>query len=390
MDPATTTLVSIGVLLVVALVADRLAQHLPLPQVTLLLLVGVVAGPAGLDLLPTAREAWEPVVTDIALVMVGFLIGSDLDGRELREHGRSVLVVAVVAAVTTAALVSVPLLLAGVDPRLALALGGIAAATAPAATLAVIDDESAEGPLTRILLGIVAVDDAISITLFSVLLASAIAMTGEGATGGLLGEAVREIGGGVLLGLVVGLPAAGLSGRLPGGRATLLEALALVFLTAGLGAWLEVSFLLAAIVAGAVVTNLGRHEDATFRQVERVDWPFLAVFFILGGASFRLGDMVDHAVLVSGYVVLRSVGRVGGGMLGARVAGAPQQVRRWIGPSLLPQAGIALGLALLTRERVPEIAQVIVPVVVVSTVLFELVGPVLTRAGLRRTGEASA
>lgn len=390
MEPATTVLISIGVLLLVALAVDLVAQRLPLPQVTLLLLVGVLVGPAGLDLLPEARDAWGPVVTDVALVMVGFLIGSDLEWRELRGHGPQILATGTIAALITAAVVAGGLIVVGADPRLALALGGIAAATDPASTLSVIDEERAEGPLTRTLLGIVAIDDALSITLFSVLLAVAALIAGTGGVTGILGEAVREVFGGVLLGAAVGLPAAALTGRLRPGRPTLLEALALVLLTAGLGAFLEVSFLLASIVAGTLVANLARHHDHAFMEVERIDWPFLAVFFILGGASFNLADLRQHAWLVVGYMVLRTFGRVVGGRIGAASVASPPSVRRWLGPSLLPQAGVALGLALLARERFPDIATIVVPVAVVSTVLFELAGPVVTRWGLRRAGESES
>lgn len=390
MDQAAATFVAIGVLLLAALLADVLSRRSHIPQVTILLLIGVAAGPAVFDVLPAARETWEPVVTELALVMVGFLIGSDLRMQRLRAHGRSVLVLATSAALATAVVVAGGLVLLGADTRLALALGGIAAATAPAATVAVIDETDADGPLTRTLIGIVAVDDALSITFFSLLVAAAAVITGSGGVAGIVGDAVREVGGGVLLGVVIGLPAAALTGRLERGRPTLLEALALVFLTAGLGVALDVSFLLAAIVAGAVVANLARHHEHTFRAIERIEWPFLAVFFVIGGAAFDTTAFTEHAALVTGYVVLRSVGRVVGGRVGALQAGSPPPVERWIGVTLLPQAGVALGLALLARDRFPEVADVIVPVVVVSTVLFELVGPVLTRLALERAGEAGS
>ena len=384
MDQATT-FISLGVILVGALVADRLAQRSPLPQVTVLLLFGVAVGPAGLDLLPAARESWEPVVTDLALVMVGFLVGSDLEWGRLRDHARSILLLATVAASVTAVVVAVGLLLFGQDVRLALALGGIAAATAPAATLAVVDELRAEGPLTRSLLGIVAVDDALSITLFSILLAAAATVTGDGAVGGIVWDAAREIGGGVLLGLAIGGSAAALSGRIRPGRPTLLEAFVLVFLTAGIGDLLQVSFLLAAIVAGAVVVNTARHHDRPFNEIERIDWPFLAVFFVLGGASFDLQSLQRFAGIIGLYVLLRAVGRLGGGALGSLAA--PYPVRPFISLTLLPQAGVAIGLALLAAERFPEIGGIVVPVVVVSTVVFELLGPVATRFALQRTGE---
>lgn len=385
-----TAFVAIGLLLLAALAADRLAERSHLPQVTILLLIGVAAGPAGFDLLPAARETWEPIVTELALVMVGFLIGSDLQLDRVRTYGRAVITLGVVAALTTVTVVAGGLLLVGTDTRIALALGGIAAATAPAATLAVIEETDADGPLTRTLIGIVAIDDALSITFFSVLVTVAVAITGSGTATAIVWDGVREVVGAIVLGVAIGLPAAALTGRLAKGRPTLLEALALVFLTAGLGAALEVSFLLAAIVAGGVVANRARHHEHTFAAIEQVEWPFLAVFFVLGGAAFEAELFLQHAGLVTGYVVLRTVGRTLGGRIGALQASSPETVQRWIGPALLPQAGVALGLALLTRDRFPEVADVIVPVVVVSTVLFELIGPILTRLALVRADEADA
>lgn len=388
MDGAALAFTTLGALLLAALTADWLGRHTPLPRVSVLLLLGVLAGPAVLDVLPQTREQWEPIATDLALAMVGFLLGRDFDRDEVRERGARVFVVAVVAAVVTAGVVATGLLLAGVDVQVALALGGIATATAPAATVVMVHDLRAEGPLTRALTVIVAIDDAIAIAVYTVLLSVATAVGTGGGAGHLAVEAVVEIGGALLLGVALGVPSAMLLRRLRSGDPTLLEAAALVLLVVGLADWLGVSLVLAAVTTGVVVTNIDRGDVRPFRAVERVEWPFLAVFFLLGGAALELGPLVDEAGLVVGYVALRTAGKLVGARAGARLAGSEPVVERWLGATLLPQAGVGLGLALQLREQAPEAAATVVPVVVVSTVVFELLGPIATRIALTRAGEA--
>lgn len=380
---ASSAFIWVGVLLVLALAAEWVGRQTPLPRITALLLAGIVVGPAGMDLLPAQQEDWETIATVISLAMVGFLLGGEFERENIRRHGRNAGIIAAVAAAITAVAASLGLLAVGAPVAVALALGGIAAASGPAVTLVVIQEEGAKGPFPRTLLGMVAFSDALAIMLFSVMVAAGSLVDGGSAAGGVLVDALRDIGGGILLGAVVGAPAAVLSTRIRRGDATLVEGLAVVLLLAGLAVRLEVSFLLAAVVAGAVVANVPG-ESRPLRAIEHVEWPFLAVFFVLGGAALELSEVVGHVGLIAAYVVARTVGKVVGGIVGGRFAGVSSHTRRWMGAGLLPQAGVGLGLALLARDRLPELADTLVPVLVVSTVVFELIGPVATRAALRR------
>jgi Kef-type K+ transport system membrane component KefB len=390
-DDVTLTFLTLGALLMGALTADWLGRHTPVPRVSTLLLLGVLTGPAVLDVLPDAREQWEPIATDLALTMVGFLLGREFERDRVREYGASLLLLAVTAAVVTSlVVVAGGLLLVGADARAALALGGIAASTAPAATVIVVRDNYAQGPLTRTLLGFVALADALAIVLFTVLLSVGAVVVGEGAPWPLVVGATQEILGAVLLGLLLGLPAAVITRHVREGEPTLLDAAGTVLLTVGFAAWLGVSLVLTAVTVGVVVTNVDRGDYRPFRAVERVEWPFLVVFFVLGGAALEVEPLREELALITAYVVLRTVGKLVGAAVGSTAAGQDPEVRRWLGATLLPQAGVGLGLALQLRERAPEVAEAVVPVVVVTTVLFELVGPVATRVALRRVGEAGA
>lgn len=388
MDDASAyiALITIGALLAVSLVANWLGQRTALPRVSLLLSVGVLAGPLFLDLLPSEREQWFSIASRIALVMVGFLIGGEFTSEQLRHRGAAVAVITTCQGLATAMIVAGGLLLAGVDVIVALLLGGVATATDPAATRSVIEDLDAPGDASRTLLGIVALDDVIGIVVFSILLTGADVVGGGGEVGRELLTGMWELGGGVLVGAVIGFVASRLTGRLPSGEPTLEEALAAVFLCAGVTWWLDVSYLIAAVVMGAVVANLAEHHERSFRAVEGIEWPFLVVFFVLAGAQITR-DTFSAVALLGGYVVFRVLGKTLGAAGGARVVGMKLRQGVWFGPALLPQAGVALGMALSGAERFPQEAETIVEVAVVSTVLFELVGPIAVRTAVPRLEE---
>jgi Kef-type K+ transport system membrane component KefB len=329
------------------------------------------------------------VLTDIALAMIGFLLGQKLSRSTLRDLGRSVLTMSIGEVILTALLVFSVLSLCGVPLEVALLLAGIAPATAPAATVDVVREYQAKGRFTDTLLGIVAIDDAWGLLIFSVLLSMVQAISGEGGAGAVLASSAWEIGGALLLGLVLGVPMAYLTGRIRPGEPTQAEALGLVLLCAGLAVWAEVSYILAAIVLGAVVANLAKHHDRPFHAIEGFEWPFLILFFLLAGAALHIEALAQVGLLGGGYIGLRIAGRVLGTRLGGWLSGADTTTRRWMGLALLPQAGVAIGMALLASHRFPELKDVILPVVLGSTVIFELLGPVMTRRVLIRMGEVN-
>lgn len=380
---------TLGALLLGGLAVEWAGRHLPLPRVTLLILFGVLIGPEVLDLLPDgASERWFEPVTTLALVMVGFLVGERFSFDRLRVRGRTVLTISVIEALGTAVLVTLGMLALGVSLPIALLLGGIAPATAPASTYDVVDESRAEGPFTETLLGVVGVDDAWCLLIFSLAAAAAAATLGDDVGGSVfMVEAAREIGGGILLGVILGLAAGLLTQRIAPGEPTLLEAAAIVLLTAGLATLFELSFVLTAIVLGAVMTNVARHHDSAFHEIEHLEWPFMLLFFVLGGASLHIEALLGIGALGLTYIALRVIGKVVGAGLGARVAGAEPSIRDWTGLALMPQAGVALGLALLADQRFPELGETLLPLVIASTVVFELLGPACTRLALARAGE---
>lgn len=263
-------LIALGALLLVGLLTDEIGRRTRLPRVTLLVLFGIAAGPSGFDLLPTALQDWYEFLASAALTMVAFLLGGKLSLARLRSHGKIILALSLAVVALTALLVGIGLIALGTPLVIALLLAGIATATAPAATQDVVRQMRAKGPFTDILLGVVAVDDIWGLVIFSLLLVVAKAVTGDG-TAAVLAHGAWELGGALAVGAAVGLPAAYLTGRLRRGEPIQSEALGVVFLCAGLAIWLGVSFLLAGMVAGAIVVNLAKHHNRPFHEIEHVE-----------------------------------------------------------------------------------------------------------------------
>lgn len=374
---------SIGALLLLGLSTDVLARRLLLPRVTLLLLLGLLAGPSGLDLLPPARESWFDLSASIALVMIGFLLGAEFTSLQMRSLERTILKVAVFEAVVTAMIVGGGLALMGFPAELALPLAGIGAATAPAATLAVINDSGLHGRFVDVLKGVVAIDDVIGVVLFSLLAAATGVVVGGSLEWGPILRGLWELGGSVVLGFAIGLPASFLSGKLRGHEATLEEALALVLLCAGLALWFGLLPILSAMAMGATFASMASGHARPLHEIRSIEWPFLVVFFMLAGASVELGALGAAGWAVGAYVLLRTVGKQVGAFLGVQAAGEAKRIRL-LGLALLPQSGVALGLALAARVRFPETGPRILTIVVAGTVVFELAGPVFTRFALSR------
>lgn len=375
---------ALATLFLLGVAARVLGLKTSVPQVTLLIVGGIAIGPSGLDLFSEHREDWFPVVSDAALVMLGFLMGGSLTVNAFRDHGKRMVWLSIGITLGTLIVVFTGLLALGQGLTLALLLAGIATATDPAATTGVLmETQQQRSPFGRCLTGIVAIDDAWGLLIFSFCLV--IASGSEIANGpSPLWQGLRDIGGALLLGSAIGLPMAFLTGRIRDGEPTLVEALGLVFLCAGLAIKFEVSNLLAAIVMGATVANLASHHNRPFRAIEGIEWPFLILFFILAGASLELNALLMGGALTLAYVVLRIAGRIISGWLTGLCLGDRSGEGGWTGLALLPQAGVAVAMAFTGSERFPQQGDMLLSVALASTVIFELLGPLATRFSLTR------
>lgn len=380
-------LIIVGVFLLAGFAAHVLGRRVHVPRVTLLLLLGFVAGPSVFNVVPQAASDWFPLAARIALSIIGFQLGERFFGKKLRQTGKTVAIVSLAEVLGAALAVFVLLIALGYSLPLALLLAAVAPASAPAATRDVIREAGAKGPVTDTVLGVVAIDDAWGVILFSVLLVVVQTITGQDASAMIVLSGVWEVVGGILLGIVLGLPMAWLTGRVRPGELTLVESLGFVFLCSGLAMLLELSHILACMAMGATVSNVAKHHERPFHAIEEVEQPFLIIFFLLAGFDFELSQLWGVGLIGAAYVIARSAGLVAGGFLGGMISKVPRTVRVHTGWCLLPQAGVALGLALMVSERYPQLGSQVLYIVIGTTIIFEVFGPIMTRFALKHAGE---
>lgn len=285
MYSASEFLLTLGGILLIGLATDAIGRHTFLPRVTLLLLFGVLIGKEMFDLIPPVFTDRFDIIANMALLMVGFLLGGKLTADFLSRSASQTLWISISTAVVTTVVVSAILMAVGISASMAIILGCIASATAPAATMDIVLESDCKAPFSDLLLSIVALDDVCGLILFSIGIALVSIIDGNTEHAAQLYIAIRDIGGALILGLLLGFPAAYLTGRIRRGQPMLMEALGLVFLCGGIAIWLDVSFLIASIVMGAVVTNFARHHEYPFHEIENVEWPFMTIFSVLAGAS---------------------------------------------------------------------------------------------------------
>ncbi|MCF8110753.1 MAG: cation:proton antiporter [Desulfobacteraceae bacterium] len=381
------SMVILGFILSLSIFANAVANRTHLPRISLLVLLGVgiavvrqvVLTEPGGRLLGGLGE----YLIELALVMVAFLLGSELTVSRLRTIGPVILAISLAVTCTSVIVVGFGLLAFGFPLVLAVPLAAISVATDPAAVSEVVRSSGDTRVKARVLSGIVAIDDGWGIIVYGLAMAFLGWVLTDCGQNGLV-HAGWELGGALLLGCFIGLPAAWLTGHLEPGEPTLVEAVALILLLAGLSFLLGVSSLMAAMIAGVLIANLSTHHTRSFNEIKYIEWPFLVFFFVLSGASLDLYQLDDALGLTAAYILLRLAGRFLGGLLGVKFARRERgEMPGDIGLALTPQAGVAMGMALLAAERFPECHAVLIPVVVTSTILFEVIGPVLVRRVLR-------
>ncbi|MGK0223458.1 MAG: NhaP-type Na+/H+ or K+/H+ antiporter, partial [Limisphaerales bacterium] len=344
------TLLILGGMFLAGLVADVAGRLTSLPRVTLMLLAGLMLGSSGFNLIPADFvDEWFPMLTTLALSVIGFLMGQKLSANKLRSRGRVISLLALGKVVGVAVVVALAVWILTQNLVLALLLGGIATATDPAAIFDVVHETTAHGEFTENLLGIVAVDDALGLIVFSLLIAFADSLLGNGTTDAALVNGVVEALASIAVGALLGVPMAYLTGRLEfgerGGEPIQAEAIAFVLLCAGTTTLLELSPILASMTMGSVVASLATHHKRPFDAIEGIEWPFLILFFIFAGASLVVTNLAPLWLVVLVYICARAVGTYAGTWLSAAAIKTDDMTRRWMGIALLPQAGVALGMA---------------------------------------------
>ena len=381
-------LLVIAIAMTAGLVVSRAARAVKLPNVTAFLLAGLVIGPCVTGIVNREQLASMSVISEAALGFIAYAIGGEFKLSYLKKIGKAPLTITAFQGLMTAACVDVGLIAFGVDVPLALLLGAIALATAPAATLMVVRQYKAHGPVTQMLLPVVAMDDALGLMVYSISSSVAQAMLGGQITvQSLVLTPVIEIVGSLVLGAALGYVLS-LGARFFASRGNKL-ALSIAMVLAGVGLCdvLNLSSLLVCMMIGAVMVNLSQQREVLIEQCDRFTPPLFLLFFVLSGAELDLTVLPQVGLIGVGYLVLRSIGKWGGTMLGAVCVHADENIRKYLGLTLLPQAGVAIGMAALVAAHFPSLGQQVNTIVLAGVLVFELIGPVITKLALTRAGE---
>jgi len=375
-------LIVLGILLLAGMLAEAMAKRIAIPRVTLLLICGFLLGPSVFDFLSISiTNQWFPIITKVSLGMVGFLIGGSLITNQLKKLGYKIIIISLSIVIATVILMSTSLFFLTQSLNLSLLLATIAIATAPAATTDVIHELKSTSRLSFLLKGIIAIDDFWALIVFSIVLAI-VSADASGSIKHVLTYVSRDLFGAILLGILLEIPIAFLTGRIQEGEPSLAEALGAVFLCTGLALWLDFSFLIATMVMGIVVSNFAKHHTRPFHAVEGIEWPFMILFFLLAGASLHISALRSIGVIGVAYISLRIVARLIGSWFAGLIVKIPFREMTKLGLALLPQAGVSLGVALVAIQESPDLEDSIMPIVLSGTVFFELIGPLFTRHAL--------
>ncbi len=388
----------IGLIIAVSFLGSKLFQRFGIPQVVGFIVIGVILGPSFLNLIPLELSEELTFISEIALGLIGFDIGSHLLFGELRRLGRSILFILLFEALGTFVLVTLGIYLLTRSWHTALIFGALSSATAPAATVDVLAEYDAKGPLTTTLLAVVGMDDALALLLYSVaaaFAASLLAASGPPSLLHILELPVIEIGGALLVGVGLGLLLDQIMCRMKIQHDAMAVSIGFVFLCVGLSAMFGFSLILTTMILGLVVVNRcpehGRHVRYTIEQAGPVIY---VLFFTLVGARFQISQLPSMGLLGIAYVLLRSGGKFFGAWLGGTLGRAEPPVRNNLGLGLLSQAGVAIGLALDAAGRFSAygsegqaLGTLIISVITATTFVVQIVGPICVKIAISRAGE---
>ncbi len=371
-----------SIIFITGLIFSKLAKMVKLPAVTGYLVGGLLLGPFVLNFVTIESVDTLAIFSDIALAFIAFNIGSEFKLSYFKKVGIAPIVIACFESLFAVLFVLIVLLLTNHELRFSLMLSAIAAATAPAATIMVIKQYRANGPVTKTLLSVVAIDDATALILFGFALAITNSLSnGSGNLLMMLLSPIIEVVVSLVIGTIMGLI---LSYAIRFYRDDLRVPLiiATLLLTLGISAIFDASSLLVCMVLGAIFCNLSNEADKTMNIIDGITPSLFMMFFVLSGAELNVSILPSIGLVGIIYVVFRLVGKYVGAYVGAKLSKASENVCRYIGPCLIPQAGVAIGLSLVAQGMVPEFGSTIRAVILCGTLIYELIGPFVTKKTL--------
>ena len=395
------TLFFLGIIFVLGALTEWLSPKMHIPRVVGYLILGLIIGPETIGLIPREFVDNSHIITDLALSIIAVLIGSTLEIATLNGHAKEIAYITIAQSLGTFLIVITGFILMGEVLHVsageiiitAFLLAGIAVATAPATPLAIAKELNAKGNFTSTLLAIVAADDAISLIIFTLALTVGVALMDGGVFEWInIGHAIMII----VLSTVIGVIAAVINTILDKlfshhkGMET-IATLGLIFIVYSINEYWHLEPLLSAMVMGTVMVNTSPDFDIVHEEIDNhLAEIIFMLFFIISSMHLKFNTLFILPVAIELYVVLRLFGKVLGSYLGAVISGSSDMVKKYMGFALIPQAGVAIGLALSIQKHdgLENIAPIILNIVIATTLIHELVGPFLTKYAIEKSGES--
>lgn len=392
---------ALGVALLLGWAAGFLCRKIKTPMVVGYILVGILLGKSLLGVFNDTNIQGLYFIIYLGLACIGFDIGGELAFHKMRNLGKSIIWISALETVMATVLVTTAVYIYTRKLYIALIFGALAAATAPAATVDVLREYQASGPLTTTTFAVVGIDDAYAVIIYAFAAFFAKMLLSHKSVH--IAEAVLrplgEIFGSLALGLVIGLAFLFLIRNYTARRGLLVLTWGVIIATTGLANILNFSLILANMALGLTVVNLTRWKrDDLFELVRNTTPPLFVVFFVLVGAQLDAGKLVSMGVIGLLYIVLRSVGKISGAYLGGVISDAPETVRKYLGLCLFSQAGVAIGLSIQTKITFGaklyghagiELGIMAVSVIAATSLLFQIIGPPSTRYAIIKAREAN-
>lgn len=386
------TILGLGIVLLTGIFFARFINKLGFPAVTAYLVLGILIGPSVFNLVPKDLLSVSGLISNIVLGMIAFGIGQNFSIDNFRRLGKSILWISVLEACGAWIFVTSAFLIILRQPfYISLLFGAIASATAPAATVMVIREYRAKGSFTNTLLGVVAIDDAWCLIIFAISLAISKAIYAHLSSPLFLLKvalnSIVSIVGAFILGSILALILSYFSKYTRSSTELLIYTLGFILFSIGLALQLQLSVLLSCMFLGMVLVNAHLASFKFFDAIKTIDSPFFLLFFVLAGANLEIHLLKKLGLWGLIYIIFRVAGKIICANWGAKISKSNELIKKYLGFGLVPQAGVALGVALIAKGDFPNIGDVLFSTIVATTVVYELIGPFCTKYALYKAGE---
>ena len=381
---------TVGIVLAVGFLGGKLANLLKLPNVSGYLLIGLLLGPSFFNIVSSSDAQSLEVISELALAFIAFSIGSEFVIKDMKKYGKKIFGITIAEVIGAISVVFIVMyFIFNMDFAFSIVIASMSIATAPAATLLVIRQYRAYGPLTRTILPVVALDDILGIVAFSISLSLA-TMSVSGVRpsfGKLILDISIETIGSLLVGFIIGVVLTLVLRKIKGHDDYQVSSLIAILIGLGIANLIGLSPLLTNIMIGATLVNLFRRPEKAFKSINNFVPGFYVLFFTLAGASLDLSILKSVGLIGIAYVIARFLGKYIGSSLGALSVKAEKSVTKYLGLALLPQGGISIGLLVLVRQQLPEYATAITTIIMFSILIYETTGPIFAKIAINKAGE---